>query len=228
MRAIGHLPAEDARIADLEAELAKLRKINRVLMHRVERDVDAQGGDAYSLFRTAITLDARVGERTAELTKLTHQMMHEIAQRRRAEADLLAATAEAERANIGKTRFLAAASHDLQQPLNAARLFLGALADEVATPRARELLGRVDAALDGFDDLLGVLLDISRLDAGAWPVSIADVAVEPLLTRLVAEYRPQAEAAGLQLRVVCSGAVILSDRHLLERVLRNLLSNAIR
>ena len=218
----------DARVADLEAELRKLRKINSVLMHRVERDVDAPGGDAYSLFRSAITLDARVGERTAELAKLTHQMMQEIAQRRRAETALLAAKAEAEEANIGKTRFLAAASHDLQQPLNAARLFLGALADEVATPRARDLLGRVDAALDSFDDLLGVLLDISRLDAGAWPVSLADLAVAPMLSRLVAEYRPQAEAAGLQLRVVPCGAVIHTDRHLLERVLRNLLSNAIR
>lgn len=218
----------DARIAELEDELRKLRKINRVLMHRVERDVDAQGGDAYSLFRTAITLDARVGERTAELTKLTHQMMHEIAQRRRAETALLAAKAEAEQANIGKTRFLAAASHDLQQPLNAARLFLGALADEVASPRARDLLGRVDAALDSFDDLLGALLDISRLDAGAWPVSVSSLAVAPLLSRLVAEYRPQAEAAGLQLRVVPCDAAIQTDRHLFERVLRNLLSNAIR
>ena len=216
------------RLAALEEENRKLRKINRVLMHRVERDVDAQGGDAYSLFRTAITLEAKVGERTAELTKLTHQLMQEISQRRQAEKALLAAKAEAEQANLGKTRFLAAASHDLHQPLNAARLFLGALAEEVASDRGRELLDRVDGALDAFDDLLGVLLDISKLDAGAWPVNRTGVPVGPLLARLVDEYRPQAAAVGLDLRLVPSSAVMHTDRHLFERVLRNLLSNAIR
>jgi two-component system, sensor histidine kinase len=228
LRELRTLPATDARTAELEEEIRKLRKINRVLMHRVERDQDAHGGDAYSLFRTAITLEAKVGERTAELTKLTHQMMHEISQRRQAEKALLAAKAEAEQANIGKTRFLAAASHDLHQPLNAARLFLGALADEISCGRARELLDRVDAALDTFDDLLGVLLDISKLDAGAWPVNLSGVAVAPLLARLIDEYRPQAGAVGLELRLVPCSAVIHTDRQLFERVLRNLLSNAIR
>ncbi len=216
------------RLSELESENRKLRKINTVLMHRVERDVDAQGGDAYSLFRTAITLEAKVGERTAELAKLTHQLMQEISQRRHAEKALMAAKAEAEQANIGKTRFLAAASHDLHQPLNAARLFLGALADEAATDRARELLNRVDSALDTFDDLLGVLLDISKLDAGAWPVTLTGVPMQPLLARLVDEYRPQAAAVGLDLHCVPCSHVIHSDRQLFERVLRNLLSNAIR
>ena len=214
--------------AALEAELQKLRKINRVLMERVERDMDAQGGDGYSLFRTAITLEARVSERTAELSRLTHQLMHEVSQRRLAEKALLAAKAEAEQANLGKTRFLAAATHDLYQPLNAARLFLGALAEETQGPRARELLGRVDAALDTIDELLAALLDISRLDAGAWPVASANVAIGAMLLRLADEYRPQAHAAGLDLRVVPCSAVICTDRHLLERVLRNLISNAIR
>ena len=214
--------------ADLEAELRKLRKINRVLMDRVERDVDAQGGNAYALFRTAVTLEAKVSERTAELTKLTHQMMHEISQRRLAEKALLAAKAEAEQANASKTRFLAAASHDLHQPFNAARLFLGALADEVASERARDLLTRVDAALDTVDDLLGSLLDISRLDAGAWPVTLAPLPVGRLLARLLEEYGPQARSLGIDLRVVPCAAVIHTDRALFERVLRNLLSNAIR
>lgn len=221
-------PADLARLAALENENRKLRKINEVLMHRVERDVDAQSGDAYSLFRTAITLEARVGERTAELTKLTHQLMHEVSQRRQAEKALLAAKAEAEQANIGKTRFLAAASHDLHQPLNAARLFLGALAGVVRGQRGQDLIERVDAALDTFEDLLGVLLDISKLDAGAWPVSQTNVPMAPLLARLEEEYRPQAAAVGLDLRVVPCHAVIYTDRTLFERVLRNLLSNAIR
>jgi signal transduction histidine kinase/CheY-like chemotaxis protein len=214
--------------AELEAELRKLRKINRVLMDRVERDVDAQGGNAYALFRTAVTLEAKVSERTAELAKLTHQMMHEISQRRLVEKALIAAKAEAEQANASKTRFLAAASHDLHQPFNAARLFLGALADEVTTDRARDLLARVDAALDTVDDLLGSLLDISRLDAGAWPVTLAPLPVGPLLARLLEEYGPQARSVGIDLRVVPCAAVIQTDRALFERVLRNLISNAIR
>ena len=210
-----------------ESELHKLRKINRVLMDRVERDMDAHGGNAYGLFRTAITLEAQVSARTAELSKLTHQLMHEVAQRREAEKALLAAKAEAEQANLAKTRFLAAATHDLCQPLNAARLFLGALGDEVATDRAYELVGRIDAALDTVDELLSALLDISKLDAGAWPVALTSVAVGPLLERLAEEYRPQATAAGLDLRVVPSRAHVRTDRHLLERVMRNLISNAI-
>jgi signal transduction histidine kinase len=228
MRTLADSDADEAGRADLQAELRKLRKINRVLMDRVERDVDAQGGNAYALFRTAVTLEAKVSERTAELTRLTHRMMHEISQRRLAERALLAAKAEAEAANSAKTRFLAAASHDLHQPFNAARLFLGALADEVASDRARDLLGRVDAALDTVDDLLGSLHDISRLDAGAWPVSLASVAIGPLLARLAEEYGPQAQAVGIDFRVVPCAAGIGTDRALFERVLRNLISNAIR
>src|SRR5208282_910996 len=98
------VPSE-AVAARLEAENTKLRKINRVLMDRVERDMDAQGGNAYSLFQTAITLEGRISERTAQLTDLTHRLMHEISERRQAEAALQVAKVEAERANLSKTRF---------------------------------------------------------------------------------------------------------------------------
>lgn len=217
-------PDEDPR----DAELRKLRKINRVLMDRVERDMDVHGNNAYSLFRTAITLETEVSERTAELATLTHQLMQEISRRRQIEKALTLAKAEAEDANLGKTRFLAAATHDLYQPLNAARLFLGALADEAATARAHDLLGQVDAALDSVDELLGALLDISKLDSGAWPVTLANVAIGPMLARMAEEYLPQAQAAGLDLRAVPSSAVVHTDRLLFERGLRNLISNAIR
>ena len=217
-------PVEDPR----DEELRKLRKINRVLMDRVEGDMDARGIDAYSLFRTAITLEGRISERVSELTQVTLQLRHEISQRKQAEKALIAARAEAEEANISKTRFLAAAAHDLYQPLNAARLFLGSLAEEVQSERSRQLVSRSEASLDAVDDLLGTLLDISRLDAGVWPVKITDLRIDPLLERLADDYRPQAAAAGLQLRVVQSDAVILTDRTLFERLLRNLISNAIR
>lgn len=218
----------DAVRGALETELRKLRKINRVLMDRVERDMDAHGGNAYGMFRTAITLETQIRTRTAELTALTRQLSHEVFERRQAEAALLAAKAEAERANLGKTRFLAAATHDLYQPLNAARLFLGALGVENGAGKRRDLVERIDSALDTVDELLAALVDMSKLDSGAWPVAIHTVAIGPMLARLAAEYRPQAQSHGLDLRVVPSTALIRTDRALFERVLRNLLSNAIR
>ena len=221
-------PEGEAAPEVLRHELRKLQKINQVLMDRVERDMDAHGGNAFSLFQTAITLEGWVSERTAELTRLTQRLMHEISQRRETEAALLRAKAEAEQANLGKTRFLAAVSHDLHQPLNAARLFLGALEDEVAEGRPRELVGRVEAALDTVSELLDALLDISKLDAGAWTTAPVSFPVAPLLARIADEYGPQAEACGLALRVVQSSAVVHTDRALLARVLRNLVSNAIR
>ncbi|MBV8092358.1 MAG: response regulator [Acetobacteraceae bacterium] len=221
-------PTEPGQHHRLEEENRKLRRINKVLMDRMERDADAQRGNAYSLFQTAITLESKVAERTTELTRLTHRLMHEISERRAAEEALKVAKAEAEQANLSKTKFLAAASHDLHQPLNAARLFLGALTDEVRSDRALELIARADAAMETVGELLSALLDISKLDAGVWPVKRSDFAIGPLLERLGQEYRPQAEALGLELRIVPSSALGYTDRHLLERILRNLISNAIR
>ena len=220
--------ADAARLALLEAENRKLRKINKVLMDRVERAFDTQADNGFSLFQTAITLESKVSQRTAELSALTQTLRREIFERREAEAALRIAKAEAEQANLSKTRFLLAASHDLHQPLNAARLFLGALADEVSGERARELIERVESALELVDDLLSALLDISRLDAGVWPVQPESFPLAPLLARLAREYRPQAQALGLAMRVVPSSLVVHTDRRLLERVMRNLISNAIR
>ena len=218
----------EARLATLEAENRKLRKINKVLMDRVERALDTQTDNGFSLFQTAITLESKVSQRTAELSTLTQTLRREIFERREAEAALHIAKAEAEQANLSKTRFLLAASHDLHQPLNAARLFLGALADEVSGERPHELIERVESALESVDDLLSALLDISRLDAGVWPVQRESFPLAPLLARLAHEYRPQAQALGLAMRVVPSSLVVHTDRRLLERVMRNLISNAIR
>jgi signal transduction histidine kinase/CheY-like chemotaxis protein len=219
--------AEPTRDA-LENDLRKLRKINQVLMDRVERNVDAQGGNAFSLFQTAISLEGRVSERTDQLTRLTQRLMLEISQRRETEKALLLAKAEAEQANLGKTLFLAAAGHDLHQPLNAARLFLGTLANEVSAGRLRELVGRVETALDGVTELIGALLDISKLDSRAWTVTPATFPVAPLLAGLADEFGPQAASCGLALHVVPSRAFVHTDRALLQRALGNLVSNAIR
>jgi signal transduction histidine kinase len=225
---VSETTTNEARLLQLEAENRKLRKINTVLMDRVERNLDIQAVNGFSLFQTAITLETKVSQRTAELSALTETLRQEIFERGEVEAALRIAKAEAEQANIGKTRFLVAASHDLHQPLNAARLFLGALAEQVRDERPRELVERIEAALESVDDLLSALLDISRLDAGVWPVRQEPFPLAPLLGRLAREYRPQAEALGLAMRVVPSSLVVHTDRRLLERVMRNLISNAIR
>lgn len=146
------------------------------------------------------------------------------------------AKAEAEQANAGKTRFLAAASHDLLQPLNAARLFVSALEDCMREPpagpeqRARErgLLDNVAASLRSTEQLLGGLLDISSLDTGAVRPTIACFAIDDLLSRLRVEFSALARERGLDLRVVNSRAAVCSDAQLLRRILQNFLSNAIR
>jgi signal transduction histidine kinase len=220
--------AEASRIAALENEIRKLKTINAVLIERVEREMDPAVDTAFSRMYQAIALESSVTKRTEVLTALTRRLVHEINERREVEAALQDAKAAAERANLSKTSFLAAASHDLNQPLNAARLFLGSLAQELPPGRAPDIIHRIDAALDTMDHLLTALMDISKLDAGFLQPDIADFELGPLLAALCAEFEPQAAAIGVRLRMVATRAVLRSDRHLLERVLRNLIGNAIR
>ncbi|HXE15845.1 MAG TPA: hybrid sensor histidine kinase/response regulator [Stellaceae bacterium] len=145
--------------------------------------------------------------------------------------ELSAAMAAAEEANLGKTRFVAAASHDLLQPLNAARLYVASLLDRQARMGgggADELAHKIDAALGSVEDLLGALLDISRLDAGVLAADRRDMPLDELFEGLKLEFAPVAERKGLTLTVVPTRAVVNSDRRLLHRILQNLLSNAIR
>ena len=208
------------RLAELEAENAKLRKIRDVLIRRVERSMDLQGSE-YALFERATLLEAEVRRRTAQL----EQALGELQRSNRA---LEEARGRADAANTSKTRFLAAASHDLLQPLNAARLFLSALAETELPESAGQLLENVDSAFDSIDRLLTALLDISKLDAGVVTPTFENVALAPLLQRLATEFAPLAERKGLSLRLAPTSAVVRTDRDMLARVLMNLLSNAIR
>jgi signal transduction histidine kinase len=174
------------------------------------------------------TLEGRVAERTAALTLLNAQLQQEIAERREIERALQVAKSEAEQANLSKTRFLAAASHDLLQPLNAARLFASALAELKHPPRIRLLIDNVDASLRAVEDLLGTLLDISKLDAGAVKPEVAAFPITALIGALATELKVQARDCGLALRYVPCGAVVRSDIRLLRRILQNFLTNAIR
>ncbi|MEM9780979.1 MAG: PAS-domain containing protein [Pseudomonadota bacterium] len=143
-------------------------------------------------------------------------------------AALQAARDTAERANAAKTRFVAAASHDLLQPLSAARLFAASLSDHEMEAPQRALTDRILRALASVEELLGGLLDISRLDAPDLAPAMAEVPLQRLLDGIVTDFEEVARRKGLEFRVLPSSAVVVSDPALLRRVLQNLVSNAIR
>ncbi len=138
------------------------------------------------------------------------------------------ALAQAEQANASKSRFLASASHDIRQPLQAANLFLSALEREVQSDDGQVTYGRLQSALGSMSELLNSLLDISRLDSQSVAVNKGDMALAPLLDRLAQTVAPQAEANGLEFRLTGHAVFVKSDALLLERILSNLLSNALR
>ncbi len=134
----------------------------------------------------------------------------------------------AERANGIKTRFLAAASHDLRQPLHAMGLFVDALDARIKFPEVRKIMDNLKLSTESLASLLNSMLDISKLDAGTLKPEISDFALLPLLDRLALEFTPQAKSKGLKLRSVARNAWVRSDPIMLPRILRNLLTNAIR
>ncbi|TCO83364.1 signal transduction histidine kinase [Plasticicumulans lactativorans] len=213
----------DPRVAALLAEVERLNRVNAALMDRAEREMAAQRSD-YSLFETAAMLEDVVRTRTAELVDVNRRLREEIERRRHVEDALQQAKAEADRANANKTRFLAAASHDLVQPLNAARLMLEVLGGRVADPA----LAHIEASLRTMERLLNSLIDIAKLEAGVIEVRRRHVRLDGLLQRLAAEYGLRAQPKGLRLRARPSRAVAHTDPDLLERILRNLLGNAVR
>lgn len=173
-------------------------------------------------------LERRVRERTAELTTVNAKLRLEIFERAKIEEALRQAKADAEEANLSKTRFLAAASHDLLQPLNAARLFVTAMGERSLPEKEAGFVAQIDRALGCVEGLLGTLLDISKFDAGVVTAEKTEFVIGDLLHQLAEEYQPLAREEGLTLRVVPCSCVVRSDLSLLSRVLRNFLTNAIR
>ncbi|WP_372575100.1 PAS-domain containing protein [Ruegeria jejuensis] len=138
------------------------------------------------------------------------------------------ALAEAERANASKSRFVAAASHDLLQPLSAAKLYLSSLEQELAGDRSGAMASKAANALQSVENILGALLDISKLDSGQASVHLVPISLNLMLSQLCDELRPMAHAKGLEFRVLRSRAHVVSDATYLQRILQNLISNAIR
>jgi len=143
-----------------------------------------------------------------------------------AAADRARATAEA--ANRGKTQFLAAASHDLRQPLHAMGLFAAALSARAHDLQARHLVSSINASVEALERLFSAVMDISKLDAGAIAPRRSAFALGPVFERLTREFAPIASAKGLRLTVMPTRAWVESDPVLLERILANLASNAVR
>ena len=184
-----------------------------------------------ALARTNETLEQRVRERTEELVRLNTAL---------AQAKL-----SADEANLSKTRFLAAASHDVLQPLNAARLYVSSLVERMAgacepqaspstqtspstQPSLSDLTQHVDASLEAVEEILTALLEMSRLDADAMQAELSDFHIDDILRQLKLEFEPQARHKSLELIFVPSSLTIRSDRRLLRRLLQNLISNAIK
>ncbi|MCE9683884.1 hybrid sensor histidine kinase/response regulator [Halomonas alkalisoli] len=181
-----------------------------------------------ALKETNETLEERVRERTQALSEANAALRQENRVRAEAELALRQAKQVAEDANASKTRFLAAASHDLLQPLNAARLFTSALSQEDVAADMRRTIGHIDNSLQAAEELLGTLLDISKLDAGALTPRRSHFALADILQPLYAEFAVMAEDRGLDLLMVPTNLWVDSDPQMLRRIVQNFLSNAIR
>ncbi|SEO48218.1 hybrid sensor histidine kinase/response regulator [Pseudomonas sp. NFACC39-1] len=173
-------------------------------------------------------LEQRVAERTDALLEANHNLQQQIAQRELIEQQLRDARDAAQAANRSKDKYLAAASHDLLQPLNAARLLIATLRERTLPTSEQVLVERTHQALEGAEDLLTDLLDISRLDQAAVKPDLAPYRLDELLAPLASEFQSVAGAAGLELRVRFGDEAVMTDLRLMTRILRNLLSNACR
>ena len=159
-------------------------------------------------------LEKRVAVRTGELVA--------------ANQALAAARQAADAANLGKTRFLAAAGHDILQPLNAARLYAAALQERQAGGPGIEMATNISSALEAVEAIIGAVLDISRLEAGGMQARVEDFALDGLLRQIETDMIPLAAEKGVALRFVRTSTIIRSDRNLLRRLVQNLVSNAVK
>ncbi|NNN45555.1 MULTISPECIES: PAS domain-containing hybrid sensor histidine kinase/response regulator [unclassified Vibrio] len=159
-------------------------------------------------------LEERVLERTRELEKLNKQ--------------LVLATQRSERESQSKSRFLAAVSHDLMQPLNAARLFASSLSEVAKEEESKRLAHHIESALSAAEDLIGDLLDISRLESGKLDIQLQSFAIKDVFTNLDAEFSALAKQQAIEFHMVPSSLYVRSDPKLLRRVVQNFLTNAFR
>ncbi|MGN6307592.1 MAG: PAS domain-containing hybrid sensor histidine kinase/response regulator [Mesorhizobium sp.] len=177
-------------------------------------DISPRVAAEEALKRVNESLEQRVARRTAELTSVNEEL---------AQAQMLA-----EEANLGKTRFLAAAGHDILQPLNAARLYCASLIEKTGKGPAGQAAANIESSLESVETILGAVLDISRLDAGALKPEETTFRLDGLLKQIGTDFRPMAAGKKLELVIVSSSLSVATDRNLLRRLIQNLVSNAIK
>lgn len=206
-------PFSESDVEYLLEENQRLKKINAALIERVEAG-SAFNAAPYTAFEHSASLAEQVRERTEALSV--------------AMAQLRQTNQALKQANLSRTKFLAAVSHDLLQPLNAARLFTGALLEQPLDGELAHLGQSIHRSLQDVDSLLGTLVDMSRLDAGVINPDISVFAIADLLDNLSAEFHQIGEMEQRQFRYCGSSAVVSTDMVLLARILRNFLTNAVR
>lgn len=135
---------------------------------------------------------------------------------------------EAEIANQAKSKFLAAASHDLRQPLHALTLYTSILADNLQKPQNKKLIGQINHSIEALQSLFNALLDISRLEAGTLVPERRSFRLRPMLDRVVNDFEGDAREKGIRLHIQCDEPIVFTDASLLEQIIRNYVSNAVR
>jgi signal transduction histidine kinase/CheY-like chemotaxis protein len=224
-RRLAQLPAEERSVLDD-------RGVRVVMPLRQGKDLigvmcigAARSGDIYTSTDRTL-LGAAAEKASAELVRLADasRLEHERAR----SSELAALKHKAEEANLAKSRFLAAASHDLRQPLHALGLFVSHLEEKLKGEETADLVENIRDSTESLTGMFTSLLDLSRLDAGTVVPEIDDVDIARLFARLASEFEPQASQKGLSLEVETSAEWVRSDPQLLARILQNLLSNAVR
>jgi signal transduction histidine kinase len=220
--------------ADLKAWAAHRRPRRDIAFEVVRGGDGPEAGRTYTAsaqqipdggFVVSFTDVTRERESARALRELNETLERRVAARTN---ELAAALDEARRANASKTRFMAAASHDLLQPLSAAKLFVSAIENRAQTPEITEVAGKAISALASVETFIEALLDISRLDSGRVRLSIEPTALTDIFHSLAVEMTPFAAEKGIALRFVPTRLWVRSDPVLLRRMIQNLVANAIR
>jgi two-component system CheB/CheR fusion protein len=218
------LPETDAHHLDTPAVRAFIERIKRGDrgLENCEVTIDLPGGQRALIMAAEPIHDSEAPDKRSLISFV------DITEFRRSAEQLAAAKQAAEQANLAKSRFLAAASHDLRQPLQALKIMQGIIEKHVAGEQARRALVHMGHVLESMAHMLTSILDIDRLETGAIHPTWSDFPLNELLSSLSAEFAEQVKYRGLDWRIVPCGLAVRSDRHLLEEIVRNLLANAVR
>lgn len=181
-----------------------------------------------ALEESNIDLEARIKKRTEEVHSINAELRLEIERRSEAEKELIRARKAAEDANASKTRFLALASHDVLQPLNAAKLYVSALEEQELSESAQAIIQKLGHSVTSSETLIGTLLDIARLDQGEMKPDFESIDVRTLLSPLVDEMAMRAKEKGLGFKAIIRSCWVRADKTYLYRITQNLLSNAVK